>query len=610
MTENQSTSIFTNLSRRYFLALSILAIIIIVSQTLVQNYLQDQLGDSRIVNLAGRQRMLSQKLSKEVLQLVEENNPEQRTAIKERLAATQESWSIAHYALKERSPESDLSGKNSATIIEMFDDIEPHYQQMVQSTQLILDSLNQSLPANLSSLQPAITSVLENEQAFLKKMDTIVFQYDKEAKEKVQRLRRIEGVLLVVALLAILLELAFIFRPTARYVQGIIQQLTGSFEETQKQKQEIEELYQEKEQSLRELRALNFAIDQASLFASITLDGTLIYISEKLAKFLGYQNRKPQGLFSEILTDDKVEQEYIEQIIRTRYSKIWNGEISITNQEGQKNWLEISLVPVNRSGVQQDYLILCNDITTRKETEQALQQLNEEQLAEEIRLQKVRSSQIIGAQEEERKRIARDMHDGIGQMLTALKFNLEALNIEDETRLLQRIEELKKLSSNLIKGVRIATFNLTPPELTDYGVGIALAKLCRELSKLTNEQIFFENKTNFNERFDTIIETNVYRITQEAVNNAIKYANANVILVTISHSKELLSIAIQDDGVGFDPAEIAERPVSAEGTNKGLSFMKERVTYINGRLFVHSAVGEGTRITINLPLPRSITPVV
>lgn len=602
MIENQSTSIFKKLSRRYFLALSLLAIIIIVSQSLVQNHLQSQLNDSRIVNLAGRQRMLSQKISKEVSQLSSNNTLSDRLKIKEHLVLNLTEWTEAHLALKEGSTELSLPSDNSSTVIQMFDDLESHYQTIVQNCQFIVDTTQITPQVNISHLQPSINNILKKESLFLKSMNKIVFQYDKEAKGKVLQLRKTEILLLIIALLALFLELAFIFRPTAKYVQATIHQLTGAIKETEQQKQEIIELYEEKEQSLQELRALNFAIDQASLFASITLSGNLIYISKKLSDFLGYQDKKPQGQLSEVLTDDKIEQEYIEQIIRNRYSKIWHGEISITNQRKGKTWLEISLVPVNRSGIQQDYLILCNDITTRKNAELALQELNEEKLAEGIRLQKIRASQIIEAQEEERKRIARDMHDGIGQMLTALKFNLESLRPDDEERLFQKIEGLKKLSSNLIKGVRVATFNLTPPELTDYGIVTAIAKLCSQLGKFTNDNIYFENKTNFNERFDTNIETNLYRITQEAVNNAIKYGQANFILVTISHSKNLLSIAVYDDGVGFDSDKIGDQVISENGTNKGISFMKERVAFINGRLFVQSTKNEGTRITINLPL--------
>lgn len=602
MTKNQSTSIFKKLTWRYFIALSIIAIIIVVSQSLIQKHLQHQINDSRVINVAGRQRMLSQKLSKEVLQLSTNNTFSERLRINSQVVTTLKEWKKAHLALKNGNKNLELPGENSPTILQMFEQLEPHYQAIVQGCELVIDTIQATPKISFNHLNPTINKILKHEPLFLKNMNKIVFQYDKEAKEKVLQLQRTEILLLLVALFAIFLELAFIFRPTAQYVQSIIQQLTDSFKKTQQQKEEITELYEKKEQSLKELQALNFAIDQAALFASITLDGNLIYISKKLSNFLDYKNKKPQGQLSEILTDDKVEQDYIDQIIRSRYSKIWNGEISITNQKKEKNWLEISLVPVSRRGVQQDYLIIFNDVTTRKNTESALLQLNEEKLTREIRVQKVRSSQIIEAQEEERKRIARDMHDGIGQMLTALKFNLEALHLEVQNPLFSKIEGLKKLSSNLIKGVRIATFNLTPPELTDYGVSTAIAKLCHELGKFTNDNIYFENRTNFNQRFNTNIETNLYRITQESVNNAIKYAEANFILVTISHSKTLLSISIYDDGIGFDVANTEQQVVSKKGTNKGLSFMKERVTYINGRLFVQSTKDEGTRITINLPL--------
>ena len=122
------------------------------------------------------------------------------------------------------------------------------------------------------------------------------------------------------------------------------------------------------------------------------------------------------------------------------------------------------------------------------------------------------------------------------------------------------------------------------------------------MSKLVKGDIYFDNKTSFNGRFNSIIETNIYRITQEAVNNAIKYAKANFILVTISHSNNLLSIVIYDDGIGFDKEAIFAEKTVKNGIHKGLSFMQERVAYINGRLFIHSKIDDGTRITINVPI--------
>ena len=158
---------------------------------------------------------------------------------------------------------------------------------------------------------------------------------------------------------------------------------------------------------------------------------------------------------------------------------------------------------------------------------------------------------------------------------------------------------MKKLTADLIKGVRTATFNLTPPELEDHGIFPALQKMTVELNKLTGKNILFENKADENVRFDSLAETNIYRVTQEAVNNAIKYAEANYILVSINYVEGLLSVVIDDDGKGFDDSVLDSIPKNNSEGGMGVFFMKERINYINGRLFINSIPGEGTRVTIN-----------
>ena len=147
--------------------------------------------------------------------------------------------------------------------------------------------------------------------------------------------------------------------------------------------------------------------------------------------------------------------------------------------------------------------------------------------------------------------------------------------------------------------MRAVTFNLTPPELRDYGIVPTIGKLVDQLSKLTGKNIHFENRTDFNGRFDSLVETNLYRVVQEAVNNALKYAESNYILITLSHSSDKLSIVIDDDGKGFDASLIED---TEKGSGLGLFFMRERISYINGRIFINSKRGEGTRITINMDL--------
>jgi two-component system, NarL family, sensor histidine kinase DegS len=185
-------------------------------------------------------------------------------------------------------------------------------------------------------------------------------------------------------------------------------------------------------------------------------------------------------------------------------------------------------------------------------------------------------------------------------MLTGLKFSLESIDLQDPEKATQKIDYLKNLSLDIIKSVRTATFNLMPPELSDHGLNSALAKLTQELSKLTGKEILFYNKTDFDVRLDSLIEINLYRVTQEAINNAIKYANSQHIIVQISHSITILSIIIDDNGNGFDMNSAEKKRNSESGM--GLLFMKERIQYINGRIFINSIPAEGTRITINVAI--------
>lgn len=127
----------------------------------------------------------------------------------------------------------------------------------------------------------------------------------------------------------------------------------------------------------------------------------------------------------------------------------------------------------------------------------------------------------------------------------------------------------------------------------------ALQKMTAELSKLTGKNILFENKTDKNIRFNSLAETNIYRVAQEAINNAIKYANSNYILLSINYNQGILSVLIDDDGKGFDDTILHKTPKNNSEGGMGLFYMKERINYINGRLFINSTQDKGTRVTIN-----------
>ena len=594
--ERIDSATFQRLRRLYVLALGAIALAIISGQVLIQDHLRKQTDDSRVVNVAGRQRMLSQRITKQVLLLNAKVGQDSLRQVRQQLRRDLWVWQQAHRGLQNGSRRLGLPGQNSTAIQRMFKRVNPHFDSIYNAAVQIA---NASATQFIAPAPDLLVQIMRNEKYFVAEMDQIVFQYDAESKAKVNEIKRIEWILLLIALLILLIEFWFVFRPAAIHVRQNLQELLHSEQEAKRLAKEMEHLYQAKEESLQELKALNFAVDQAALFANCNHNGQLQYLSKKFRQLLGYDDQPLHGKFAEIICTDESGQIAIEDAILKARTRINTSEFQIKTQDGRYLWLEMSVIPVNGAGLAQDLLILCSDITYRKDAQQEIERLNQERFDEQMRQQVLRSAQVVEAQEEERKRIARDMHDGIGQMLTALKFNLDALDLNQGEKTQIKLQKLQELTVKLIQGVRMVTFNLTPPELSDYGIATALARMASELGKLTGQNIIFENSSNFNGRLDTLVETNLYRITQEAVNNAVKYAKANFIMVRISHTNNMLSIVIDDDGQGFDPEEIEGKN---DGSGMGLSFMRERMQFIQGRMFIYSELQEGTRITLNVPL--------
>lgn len=591
------TTTFLRIRKWYLLALAAIALSIVVAQILIQHHLNSQLDDSKVINVAGRQRAYSQKLTKEVLLLKELSDPEQRNQIFAELRETLTVWKESHQALQHSDVAMGISKDENEEVQELFHKINPHYDAMVSAVENILADFRESGKSIPDQLYVDI--LLENERTFLKMMDAIVNKYDVLSKTHLQNLKFKEYLLLAISLLILILEIFFIFKPLSLQIRNTIKNLIVAHKKSDENAKEIKKLFQEKEKSLQELQELNFVIDNAALFASAKQDGNVVFISKKFNELLGRNAQELNRPLYEILTTDEGQQQYLAEVLKSNRKNIRTEEIKIKTTKGESLWLDMSIIPMHQSSAQQSILILCSDITERKQNELKVAQLTQANYEETMRQKQLQASQIVEGQEEERKRIAKDIHDGIGQMLTALKFNIESINLSNKEKTAEKIEYIKSLASDLIKGVRTATFNLTPPELSDHGIFPALHKMAHELSKLTGKNILFENKTEENIRFNSLAETNIYRVVQEAVNNAIKYAEANYILVTINFNDNILSVVIDDDGKGFDDSILGKVPKNTSEGGMGLFFMKERMNYINGRLFINSIPGKGTRVTIN-----------
>lgn len=591
---------FDKLRRLYIIGFSTIALSVIVSQILVRTHLTRQKSDSRVINIAGRQRMLSQKLAKDVVSLLNISRQEEVLSVKEDLKKTLQLWELSHNALQKGNDSLGVPGDNSKIIKKKFQVLNPIFDSISFASRRIISKIQKSPSITRNQYISEIENVRAFEGNFLEQMDAIVNQYEKEAEQKVTWLGKLEFTLMGLTLFILLGEFIYIFYPAAKSVRYSLTKLLKAEKQAKQLAHDAEQLNRVKENYIQELSALTRAMDNTLLFARINPNGKLIHIGNKFSSLFYFSKLDNNILFWEVLSTLENEQQQIEDII-ARHKKIgWQGEVKATNKKYETVWLEMAIIPFSPTEEKPELLIIASEITERKEAQLEIERLTKSSFEEKMNQQKVISSKIIENQEKEQNRIAKDVHDGIGQMLTGLKYNLESINPEQVEKTKVKIAHLKSLAENIIKGVRTATFNLTPPELTDHGIVPALTKLTQELSRLTGKEIVLFNKTDFNIRLESLEEINIYRITQEAINNAIKYAESTHIIVSLSHSLKLLSIVVDDNGKGFSPEKV-KRVKTGDG-GMGLTFMKERINYINGRLFLTSEEGRGTRLTLNIPL--------
>ena len=209
------------------------------------------------------------------------------------------------------------------------------------------------------------------------------------------------------------------------------------------------------------------------------------------------------------------------------------------------------------------------------------------------------------AQEEERRRIAREIHDSLGQMLTAIKFNIEILedaaDLQDEENR-RRIGDIKSLLDNAMAEAREISYNLMPSVLVDFGLVPALQLLCEQFSKRNNLKVYVHT-SGINSRLDPTMEIGLYRIAQEALNNVAKHAAAREVNVQLIGSPKSIRLMIEDDGEGFR----VHRPDPRSGKRHGMGLvsMRERAASFNGIFTLDSSPGRGTEIIIEVPLTDS-----
>lgn len=215
---------------------------------------------------------------------------------------------------------------------------------------------------------------------------------------------------------------------------------------------------------------------------------------------------------------------------------------------------------------------------------------------------KTRATQILAAQEQERKRIARELHDETSQVLTSLLISLKVLEETVHTsEAKERINETRSLVHQTLRAIRNLSIDLRPSALDDLGLIPALRWYLKEYQVRWNIEVDC-SITGLHDRLPAEIETTIYRIIQEALTNTARHAHATHVRVTLKEQGEHIHITIQDNGRGFDQDALMKTPWQERGL--GLAGMRERATLLKGSLTIHTCPGGGT--TIDVIIPRTL----
>ncbi len=207
------------------------------------------------------------------------------------------------------------------------------------------------------------------------------------------------------------------------------------------------------------------------------------------------------------------------------------------------------------------------------------------------------SRQLLRAQEEERKRISRELHDGTGQGLMVLRLYLGMLASESRSSESQfKIQEALKLLDHTVEDLRRIVGRLSPLTLEELGLLAAIRKEARDVSRNSGIKAQLDFPRDLG-RLDREIEVALYRSLQEALHNVAKHSRAQSFIVRVKRSSEFVCLSVEDDGVGF------AGKLSSRSQSFGLSGMRDRIAALGGKIEVRSREGKGTRLRIVLPIP-------
>ncbi|WP_456276184.1 PAS domain-containing sensor histidine kinase [Bacillus sp. AK128] len=330
--------------------------------------------------------------------------------------------------------------------------------------------------------------------------------------------------------------------------------------------------------SIDELSDLKFALDVSAIVAITDEKGVITYVNDKFCEVSKFQRSELIGKTHRLINSGYHSKEFFRSLWETILSgHVWKGEIKNKTKEGLFYWVDTTIVPfLTEAGKPYQFLSIRYEVTERKRVEEELKNM---------------MTKMIGLQEEERKRLSRELHDGVGQNLYSLLIGISRLKNELEHPLLDQMHDE---TTQLIEEIRNISWELRPSVLDDLGLVPASRSFINRFSSHFGISVQFE--CTLKRRLSHEIETTIYRIIQESLTNIRKYAGVSNAYVEIMENENGLEVSIKDSGNGFN---------TNNRKGIGLFSMEERAKSIGAQLHIHSDKGKGTSIILHIPIDHS-----
>ncbi len=332
--------------------------------------------------------------------------------------------------------------------------------------------------------------------------------------------------------------------------------------------------------------------------------GGCLFVNEHWQELAGLSLEKAMGHgWVQALHPDDQQRVRHEWYSSVQGRQAFRSEYRFQTQTGKVSWLTGNAVELrNSNGVLIGYLGTVTDITDRKQAEADRLDLYE-RLQESHKGLRTLSRRLLEAQDLERRRIARELHDETGQTLTSLLIGMRALEempMREAVR--ERVSELRKTAARAISEIKRLALGLHPSVLDDLGLETALRRLTEEFVHAYGLMVDLHMSGRDGKRLPLAVETILYRITQEALTNVAKHAGGARVSILLQCSPSAAKVIIEDDGRGFD----VEAVLASAGRSKhmGLNGMRERAALLSGSVEIESTPGRGTTIYAQVPIGR------